>query len=110
MGRCKRPRYHAAPIVSDDMERLRANGIGDSKDIVHETVWTIFSHGERSGTAGIVTLVESHGPVSGRAQSFKLSCHQLENSGQPCGSTTTAPPSGPHKRASKRRSPTASLD
>jgi hypothetical protein len=52
------------------MERLRANGIGDSKDIVHETVWTIFSHGERSGTTGIATLVESHGSVSGRAQSF----------------------------------------
>jgi hypothetical protein len=55
MGRCKRPRNHAAPIVSDDMERLRADGVGDSKDIVHETVWTIFSHVERSGTTGIAT-------------------------------------------------------
>ena len=70
MVRCKRPRNHAAPIVSDDMERLCANGIGDSKAIVHETVWTIFSYGERSGTAGIATLVEGHGAVSGRAQSF----------------------------------------
>jgi hypothetical protein len=70
MGRCKRPRNHAAPIVSDDMERLRANGVGDSKDIVHETVWTIFSHVERSGTTGIATLVERDGPVSGRAQRF----------------------------------------
>src|SRR6476620_2688208 len=71
MGRCERPRNHAAPIVSDDMERLRADGVGDSKDIVHETVWTIFSHVERSGTTGIATLVESHGSVSGRAQSFQ---------------------------------------
>ena len=70
MGRCKRPRNHAAPIVSDDMERLRADGVGDSKDIVHETVWTIFSHVERSGTTGIATLVESDGPVSGRPHSF----------------------------------------
>ena len=52
------------------MERLRADGVGDSKDIVHETVWTIFSHVERSGTTGIATLIESRGPVSGRAQSF----------------------------------------
>jgi hypothetical protein len=43
MGGCKRPRNHAAPIVSDDMERWRANGVGDSKDIVHETVRTIYS-------------------------------------------------------------------
>jgi hypothetical protein len=52
------------------MERLRANGVRNSKDIVHEAVWTIFSHVERSGAAGIATLVESDGPVSGRAQSF----------------------------------------
>jgi len=52
------------------MERLRANGFGDSKNIIHETIWTIFSHAERSGATGIATLVESDGPVSGRAQSF----------------------------------------
>jgi hypothetical protein len=52
------------------MERLRANGVGDSKDVVHETIWTIFSHVERSGTTGIATLVECDGPVSGRPQSF----------------------------------------
>ena len=100
MGRCKRPRNHAAPIVSDDMERLRANGVGDSKDIVHEAVWTIFSHVERSGAAGIATLVSkatARYPAATKAS--KLSRHQLENSGQPCSSTTTAPPSGPHKRA-----------
>ena len=111
MRRCKRPRNHAAPIVSDDMERLRANGVGDSKDIVHEAVWTIFSHVERSGAAGIATLVSkatARYPAATKAS--KLSRHQLENSGQPCSSTTTAPPSGPHKRASKMRSPTASLD
>jgi hypothetical protein len=34
-GRCKRPRNHATPIASDEMERLRANGVGDSKDIRH---------------------------------------------------------------------------
>src|SRR6185295_19115190 len=71
MRRCKRPRNDAAPIVSDDMERLRANGVSDSKDIVHEAVWTIFSHVERSGAAVIATLVESDGPVSGRAQCFQ---------------------------------------
>ena len=38
---------------------------------MHKTVWTIFSHLERSGTTGIATLVESDGPVSGRAQSFQ---------------------------------------
>jgi len=70
MGRCKRPRNHAAPIVSDNMERLRTNGVGDSKNIIHETVRMILSHVERSGTTGIATLIESHGPVSGRAQSF----------------------------------------
>jgi hypothetical protein len=70
MGRCKRPRNHAAPIVRDDTERLGADGVGYSKDIVHETTWTIFSHVERSGTRGIATLVESDGPLSGRAQSF----------------------------------------
>jgi hypothetical protein len=42
-----------------------------AKDIVHKTVWTIFSHLERSGTTGIATLVESDGTVSGRAQSFQ---------------------------------------
>jgi hypothetical protein len=42
----RRPRNHAAPIVRDDMERLRADGVGYSKNIVHETVWTIFSHVE----------------------------------------------------------------
>jgi hypothetical protein len=57
--------------MSDDMDRLRAaNSVGDSKDIFHETLWTIFSHVERSGTTGIVTLAESDGPVSGRAHSF----------------------------------------
>jgi hypothetical protein len=71
MGRCKRPRNHAAPIVSDDMERLRADGVSDSEDIVHETAWTIFSHLERSGTTGIAALVESDGPVSSRAKSFQ---------------------------------------
>ena len=69
MAGCERPRNHAAPVVSDDMERLRANGVGDSKDVVHEAVWTIFSHVERPGAAGIATLVESDGPVSGRTQS-----------------------------------------
>ena len=111
MGGCKRQRNHAAPIVSDDMEGLRADGVGDSEDIVHETVWTIFSHVERSGAAGIATLVSkatARYPAATKAS--KLSRHQLENSGQPCSSTTTAPPSGPHKRASKMRSPTASLD
>jgi hypothetical protein len=52
------------------MERLRANSVGDSKDIVHETVRTIFSHVERPGATGIATLVESDGPVTGRDQSF----------------------------------------
>jgi hypothetical protein len=70
-GRCKCLRNHAAPIVSDHMETLRANGVGYSKDIVHETVWTIFSHVERSGTTGIATLVESDCPVSGCPQSFQ---------------------------------------
>jgi hypothetical protein len=51
------------------MERQRANGVRNSKDIVHETVWTIFSHVERSGAARIATRVESDGPVSGRTQS-----------------------------------------
>src|ERR1700747_3260071 len=71
MAGCERPRNHAAPVVSDDMERLRANGVGDSKDVVHEAVWTIFSHVERPGAAGIATLVESDRSVSGRAQSFQ---------------------------------------
>jgi hypothetical protein len=66
------PRNHATPIVSDDMERLRTNGVGDSKNIVHETVRTIVSHVERSCAAGIATLVESDGPISGRAKSFQV--------------------------------------
>jgi hypothetical protein len=70
MGRCKRPRHHAVPIVRDDMEQLRADGVGYCKIIIHETVWTIFSHVERSGTTGIATLIESDGPVSGPAQGF----------------------------------------
>ena len=45
MGRCKRPRNHAAPIVRDDMERLRADGVGYSKNIIHETVLTATSSG-----------------------------------------------------------------
>src|ERR1700761_1698436 len=64
VGCCKRPRNHAAPIMSDDMARLRTNSVGDSKGIFHETLWTIFSHVERSGSTGIATLVESDGPVS----------------------------------------------
>ena len=47
-----------------------ARSVGDSKDIFHETLWTIFSHVERSGSTGIATLVESDGPVSGRPHSF----------------------------------------
>jgi hypothetical protein len=61
---------HAAPIVSDNMERLRTDGVGDSKDIVHETIRMILSHVERSGVTGIATLVESDGPISGCAQSL----------------------------------------
>jgi hypothetical protein len=52
------------------MERLRTDGVGDSKDIVHETVRMILSHVERSGVTGIATLVESDGPISGCAQSL----------------------------------------
>jgi hypothetical protein len=70
MGRCKRPRNHAAPIVSDHMERLCANGAGDSKHVVHEAVWTIFCHVEGAGATRIATLIESDGPVSGPAQGF----------------------------------------
>ena len=81
------------------MERLRANGVGDSKDIVHETVWTIFSHVERSGTTGIATLVESDCPVSGCPKAYKLSCHQLENSGQPAAARR---PRRPRDRARRK--------
>jgi hypothetical protein len=56
--------------MCDDMERLRQRP-RLPKDIIHETVWTILSDVERSGTTGIATLVESDGPVSGRAKSFQ---------------------------------------
>ena len=60
-----------AVILGVYSRKGRVNGVGDSKDIVHEAIRTIFSHVERSGAAGIATLVEGDGPVSGRTQRFQ---------------------------------------
>ena len=42
--------------------KLRANGVGDSKDIVYESVWTIFCHVEGAGATRIATLIEPPRP------------------------------------------------
>ncbi len=68
VGAGQRPGDHAAPVVRDEVEAVRALGVGEGEGVGDE-----FGHGvvgdlRGAGARGVAALVDGDGAVAGRAQ------------------------------------------